>query len=43
MIVRCDKCKNTIDIKQYIFILAFINKEIPIKCKCGNEIYYKGE
>lgn len=43
MIVRCEKCKNTIDIKQYISILAFIKREIPIKCKCGNEIYYKGD
>lgn len=43
MIIRCTKCNRTIDIKQFISILAFIKKEIPIRCICGNEIYYKGE
>ncbi len=44
MIVRCEKCKETIDIKSFLMIQAFVKDGMPIMCsKCGNEIYYKEE
>ena len=44
MIIRCNKCNKTTDLKSSILIQAFILWELPIKCsKCGNEIYYKEE
>ena len=42
MIIRCDKCNKTTDLKSSILIQAFVLWELPIKCsKCGNPIYYK--
>ena len=44
MIIRCEKCKKTIDLKSFLIIQAFTKWEFPIRCsKCGNEIYYKKE
>lgn len=41
MIIKCGKCGRTIDLNTQATVLSFI-QEIPVKCKCGNEIYYKG-
>lgn len=38
MKIRCNKCNKILDLKTRAAIKAFL-EGIPIKCKCGYEIY----
>lgn len=43
MIIKCENCKNKIDLKTYISIQAFVSG-CPIKCPdCEDIILYKGD